>query len=185
MAGRRRGARRGASGGSGGGINIALALVAALVLAFIISAIAGIGGDDDDLLPPPPVDSVADPSPALPPLRPVDPELGHVRVEVLNGSGRGGLALDATRLLRADGFDVVFFGNARGFDHDVSVVLDRAGDTLRARAVADALGIDSVAAAPDSTLVLDASVILGADWPPEAPAKKPSLWQRLRGEGGE
>ncbi len=188
MAGRRRGGKHGPGGGraarASGGISIGLAVVAALVLAFIVSAIAGIDGEDDDVAPGAAASHVADPPAPLPAVQPIDPALGHVRVEVLNGSGRGGLALDATRLLRADGFDVVFFGNAGRFDHDASVVLDRVGDGVRARAVAAALGIDSVATAVDSTLVLDASVVLGDDWPPAPPAPRPSLWQRIRGEGG-
>ncbi len=167
------------------GITAALGIVAALVLAFIVSAIAGIGGDDDAATPAPGTAPAADAPPPLPPVQPMDTALGHVRVEVLNGSGRGGLALEATRLLRADGFDVVFFGNASRFDTPASVVLDRSGDRIRALAVAAALGIDSVAAALDTTLVLDVSVVLGDDWPPAQPAPRPSLWQRLRGRVGQ
>ncbi|MEJ2502962.1 MAG: LytR C-terminal domain-containing protein, partial [Gemmatimonadota bacterium] len=97
-----------------------------------------------------------------------------------NGAGAPGLARDATHVLRARGFDVVYFGNAGRFDHVRSVVLDRVGDTLGARAVAASLGIDSVAAAPDRTLMLDVSVVLGEDWPP-APARDPGWTARLRG----
>ncbi len=89
----------------------------------------------------------------------------RVRVEVLNGAGRGGLARDATHRLREAGFDVVFFGNADRFDHARSVVLDRVGRPEEARAAAAALGIDSVTTAVDSSLMLEATVILGEDWP--------------------
>jgi hypothetical protein len=98
-----------------------------------------------------------------------EPAADPVRVEVLNGSGRAGLARDATQRLRAAGFDVVYFGNAARFDHPVSHVVDRAGDTLSARTVAHALGIDSVTSQPDPRLLLEVTVVLGRDWPPPEP----------------
>ena len=96
---------------------------------------------------------------------------GRVRVEVLNASGRAGLAREATRILRDRGFDVVSFGNARGFGPDTSLVLDRVGRMDAARQVADALGVRRVLARPDSNLYLDATVVLGRDWipAPQAP----------------
>ena len=71
----------------------------------------------------------------------------HVRVEVLNASGKPGLAKIATRLLRQAGIDVVAFGNA--------------ADRVRA-----ALGVGRVTVQLDSTRLLDASVFLGADFAP-------------------
>jgi hypothetical protein len=141
-----------------------------LVGAFLVSAIAGIG--DGRLAEPPASFAAGDArSLAAAPL---------IRIEVLNGAGVAGLARDATEHLRGVGFDVVFFGNAGRFDHARSVVLDRAGDPARARAVAAALGIDSVASAVDSTLFLDASVVLGSDWPPPAPDAIPAIQRLLR-----
>jgi hypothetical protein len=90
----------------------------------------------------------------------------RVRVEVLNGGGRAGMARAATDELRDAGFDVVDMGNAASFDRDTSVVLDRIGRMDLARGVADALGIHSVEAQPDSGLYVEATVILGADWKP-------------------
>lgn len=107
----------------------------------------------------------------------------NVRVEVLNGAGTAGLARDATYQLRDHGFDVVFFGNADHFGHDRSVVVDRVGRPARARAVAAALGIDSVATVLDSSLMLEVSVVLGGDWPPAPPVEKGWL-DRLRGVTG-
>lgn len=103
----------------------------------------------------------------------------RVRVEVLNGAGVGGLARDATHHLRGDGFDVVFFGNAGRFDHARSVAIDRTGVLDRARAVAAALGIDSVTTAIDSSLMLEVTVVLGRDWPPE-PTPKRDWTDRIR-----
>ena len=150
----------------------ALFATLALAAAFAVSAIAGLGAWGDGPGTAAGRDGrAADPgAPAV-----VDtPAHADIRVEVLNGAGKAGLAREVTRRLRGDGFDVVFYGNAARFDHARSVVLDRVGDTLRARAVATALRIDSVATAPDSTLLLDVSVVMGADWPPPPPA--PDGW---------
>ncbi len=150
------------------GLFVALGLVGA----FIASAVAGRGDAE-------PVESR--------PLghRPVpSADLGdgsRVRVEVLNGAGTMGLARDATHALRGHGFDVVFFGNAGRFDHSRSRVIDRIGDPQRARAVAAALGIDSVITAIDSSLMLEVTVVLGDDWPPPAAPAPERLWlDRLR-----
>lgn len=111
----------------------------------------------------------------------------RVRVEVLNGGGRAGMARAATERLRDVGFDVVYWGNAERFDYDSSTVLDRGGRGAEwAGAVAGALGIERVRAEPDSNLYLDLSVVLGADWTPEAiprprpPAPEPAWWDLRR-----
>ena len=93
----------------------------------------------------------------------------RVKVEVLNASGLSGVALDATRLLRDLGFDVVYYGNAGTYSDDPSVVLDRVGDLAKAQAVGGALGIPLARTELDSTLLLDLTVRLGPDWQrPEA-----------------
>ncbi|MCI0435326.1 MAG: LytR C-terminal domain-containing protein [Gemmatimonadetes bacterium] len=86
------------------------------------------------------------------------------RVEVLNGAGRTGLAREATRALREAGFDVVYFGNGEATDS--SVVYHRAGSIEVARAAAGALRIRNIVTREDTTLLLDATVLLGADWSP-------------------
>jgi len=109
----------------------------------------------------------------------------RIRVEVLNGGGRVGVAREATDQLRDLGFDVVFFGNAVSFDRDSSLVLDRVGRLDAARDVADALGIRNVRSEPDSNLYLDVSVVLGKEWMPppgvEAPANVTRPWWDPRG----
>lgn len=109
----------------------------------------------------------------------------RVRVEVLNAGGVDGLARDATAYLRDSGFDVVGFGNARDFDADSSVVLDRVGQEEIARAVADVLGIHNVRSQPDSNLYVDVSVLLGSEWRrpdlPEAPERQEPAWWDPRG----
>jgi hypothetical protein len=88
----------------------------------------------------------------------------RVQVEILNGAGIDGLARATTDRLRARGFDVVFFGNAGAQAREISVVLDRGRNPEGAARVARELGIESVEVAIDTTLYLDATVILGPDW---------------------
>lgn len=100
---------------------------------------------------------------------------GRVRVEVLNGGGRAGMAKRATDHLRDRGYDVVFYGNADTFDRDSTVVVDRVGRPDVAAAVAAALGrADArVRSEADSTRFVDVSVILGASWDPSVAAEAP------------
>jgi hypothetical protein len=90
----------------------------------------------------------------------------RIRVEVLNAAGIPRLAQRGTDRLRDRGFDVVHFGNARGFHADTTLVLDRVGDPDAAQAVARALGVRRVRSAPDSSLYLEVTVVLGRDWQP-------------------
>lgn len=85
-----------------------------------------------------------------------------VLVEVLNGTGRDGLARRVTRQLRRQGLDVVSFGNAATTDS--TVVYARRGDHAQAERVAGALGAGVVRDAPDTLLRVDVSVVLGADF---------------------
>jgi hypothetical protein len=93
----------------------------------------------------------------------------RIRVEVLNGGGRPGMAREGTDFLREFGFDVVALGNAGAFDRDSSVVLDRVGRPDWAARVAGAMGIPHVVTERDSTHYVDVSVILGAEWEPPGP----------------
>lgn len=129
---------------------IALALALLAITAFIVSFVAKVrGGDGGDTWASGSLDQTRGP---------------RVRIEVLNGAGQAGLARAAMEQLRERGFDVVYFGNAREFGHDSSVVLDRVGREEAAQAVANALGIGNVRSEPDSTLLLEVTVILGKDW---------------------
>ena len=88
----------------------------------------------------------------------------RIRVEVLNGGGRAGMARLATEELRDRGFDVVYFGN--GSPVEASVVLDRVGRPDLARDVARGLGLERVLSEADSSRFVDVTVHLGPDWGP-------------------
>lgn len=134
--------------------NAALAAAVLICIAFVASFVLGLRRDA------PRADLVTVPATG----RAAPPAQAAGRIEVLNASGRSGLARAATDRLRDGGFDVVFFGNASGFDGDTTLILDRTGDDAVARAVARYLGMGVVRTQRDTTLFLDATVIIGRDW---------------------
>ena len=113
------------------------------------------------LMLPPPREHVAGHAYAI-------PAPGHrIRVEVLNGTPRPGLARTATRVLRQQGLDVVFF--ATGPAAESTRVFVRRGDPGQGRDVAEALGAGRVLVEPDTLRRVDVTVLLGNDWRPRLP----------------
>ncbi len=106
---------------------------------------------------------------------------GRVRVDVRNAAGVQGWARSVTERLRRSGFDVVDFGNAADFDLDSSIVIDRVGNLQDAAAVAEVLGIRRVVSEPDSNLLVDVTVRVGADWSPTADVEASPEGSWLRG----
>jgi hypothetical protein len=100
---------------------------------------------------------------------PVPGDVGpRITVEVLNASGKPGLARVGTRVLRRAGIDVVSIGNAAegaGTLDSTRIVVRRGGNDVGKR-VRAALGVGRVEIRPDSTRLLDASVLLGSDFVP-------------------
>lgn len=97
---------------------------------------------------------------------------GQVQLEILNGTLADGVAARTKAYLRGiGGFDVVDTRNAPRRDHDSTVVFDRVGNPEAARRIARALGLDAsrVRSDPRSDLYVDATVVLGADYPLLAP----------------
>jgi hypothetical protein len=91
----------------------------------------------------------------------------RIVVEVFNGTTRQGLARTATRLIRQQGLDVVFFGSADSTDRtDSTRVIVRRGKRGAAEVVAQALGVGKIEIALDTLRRVDVSVILGSDYKP-------------------
>lgn len=134
-----------------GAIRLALALLA--VLAFLASFFFGLDRNPDQRPAP---SQQPTPTPAAVPD-------SRVRVEVLNGSGKTGLARFATDQLRDAGYDVVHLGNASSAAK-TSVVIDRVGKREIANRVAQALQIATVETQVDTSRYLEVTVILGKDW---------------------
>jgi hypothetical protein len=89
-------------------------------------------------------------------------------VEVLNANGRAGDARTGTRVLRQAGIDVVYFGNAPDAGLDSTRIIVRRGAASVGARVRAALGVGRVEVQLDSSRLLDASVLLGADFAPAA-----------------
>jgi len=103
---------------------------------------------------------------------PVEPETvqggkAHtIQLDVLNGSGTSKMSQRFTDYLRSRGFDVVEMGNDKDSRVEQTRVIDRAGNMVAARQVAEALGVpkERVTQQIDRTAYLDVSVVIGKDY---------------------
>ncbi|HSJ15881.1 MAG TPA: LytR C-terminal domain-containing protein [Longimicrobiales bacterium] len=137
--------------------SIALAAAALLLIALLVSGVAGLLQTTTSR------PGLAARAPAPERTSFALPATPRGRVEVLNAAGRAGLARRATEQLRRAGYDVVYFGNAPE-RRDSSLVLDRVGRPDIARGAGERLGIARTRTERDTTLLLDATILLGADW---------------------
>lgn len=85
------------------------------------------------------------------------------RVQVLNGSGEGGIASRVASYLREGGFQVVEVRNADRADWFASVVVARRRSTDEARAVARYLGGPPVIRQAWDSELADVTVVIGSD----------------------
>ncbi len=92
-----------------------------------------------------------------------DSELRELRIEVLNGTGQPGLAAKAAAVLRKARIDVFEFGNAPRFDYRESVLIARTKDRDLG-ALGKKLGCDNLIEALVEDSIVDATLILGADY---------------------
>ncbi len=111
-----------------------------------------------------PVDAVA----------PVGSAGGSYQVEVRNGSGASGVARRVTEYLRESGYDVVEVGNYSDFEQTLSRVIDRGGNLESAERLARVLGLEPERVTQDirPEALLDASVVIGKDYPGILPFTK-------------
>jgi hypothetical protein len=93
----------------------------------------------------------------------------RIVVEVLNTSGMAGLARTGTRVLRQAGIDVVYYGSAALSEDDSTRILVRRGAASAGERVRRALKVGSVVVRPDSSRLVDVSVLLGRDFAARAP----------------
>lgn len=91
------------------------------------------------------------------------PERRVIRVQVLNGSGEGGIGSRVASYLRQGGFQVVEVRNADRSDYFATMVVARRSDPLSARAVARYLGGPPVIRQAWNSDVADVTVVLGSD----------------------
>lgn len=147
--------------------SVGLLLAVLAVVAFLTSFVFGLGRDDDQR-------PVATSGTAREPIAVPD---SRVRIQVLNGSRKSGLARLATDRLRDAGYDVVSIGNAPAASAQ-SIVLDRVGKRDIADRVAKVLAISRIETRVDTTLYLEATVILGSDWAMKFGTARPQIESR-------
>jgi hypothetical protein len=86
-----------------------------------------------------------------------------VRVQVLNGSGEGGVGARVASFLREGGFHVVQVDNADRQDYFATLVVARRADPAAAELVAHYLGSPPVIRQAWGTDIADVTVVLGSD----------------------
>ncbi|HTK32566.1 MAG TPA: LytR C-terminal domain-containing protein [Candidatus Saccharimonadaceae bacterium] len=86
-----------------------------------------------------------------------------IRVQVLNGSGEGGVASKVASFLREGGFQVVEVRNADRSDYFATLVVARRADLAAARAVSRYLGGPPVIRQAWNLDLADVTVVLGSD----------------------
>lgn len=92
-------------------------------------------------------------------------KIRQIRVEVLNGTPKEGLAQTVTDQLRRAGFDVVNIANAENDSFPETVVVDRAANSREnAILVAEVLHCKNILPQLEPTSLLEVTVIIGNDY---------------------
>jgi len=86
-----------------------------------------------------------------------------LRIELLNGSGRSGLAGELASYLRDGGFDVLLVSNADRSDYRNTLVVNRSETPEPGNIVADYLGTRHVVQQIRAQEMIDVTVIVGRD----------------------
>jgi hypothetical protein len=86
-----------------------------------------------------------------------------IRIELLNGSGRAGLAGELASYLRDGGFDVLEVSNADRADYRTTLVVSRTAVPEPGKVVAEYLGTRHVIQQISSQEMIDVTVIVGRD----------------------
>lgn len=89
-----------------------------------------------------------------------------IRIEILNGCGKDGIAKQLGTKLRAHGFDVMTLGNAGSYAFSETLVIDRVGKMHHAKQVANILGTQNLIQqiTPDPFRIEEVTVIVGRDY---------------------
>jgi hypothetical protein len=87
------------------------------------------------------------------------------QIQVLNGSGKSGMADVFRDFLGGFGFDIIEFGNARHWNYERTIVIARSASSDRiARDLAKVLGTDRVIHLQEPSSLVEATVIIGKDY---------------------
>ena len=85
------------------------------------------------------------------------------QIEVLNGTGETGLAMETAMRLREMGIDVLLVGDAETYDFDESVLVDRKGNPDLMRRLSRILGCRRILKQVQQKPLVDATLIIGRD----------------------
>ena len=90
----------------------------------------------------------------------------RIQVNVLNGSGASRVALRFTDYLRARKFDVVHIDNYKDTNQPHTFIVDRVGDSISAKKLAYALGIEDtlIRRDVDTEEYVKADIVIGKDF---------------------
>jgi LCP family protein required for cell wall assembly len=88
----------------------------------------------------------------------------EIKVQVLNGSGQGGVAKRIRDKLVRNGFNVIEFGNAPTQNYEHTLILNRTGNMRKAIKVASILKCKNVYPQINKFIMLDVTVIVGRDY---------------------
>jgi len=87
------------------------------------------------------------------------------QIQILNGSGKSGMADVFRDFLGGFGFDIIEFGNARSWNYERTIVIARGpGSDRIARDLAKVLGTDRVIHLQEPSSLVEATVIIGRDY---------------------
>ena len=89
------------------------------------------------------------------------------QIQILNGSGKSGMADVFRDFLGAYGFDIIEFGNARAWNYEKTLVIARSSSPSSdriARDLAKVLGTDRVVHLQEPSSLVEATVIIGKDY---------------------
>jgi hypothetical protein len=86
------------------------------------------------------------------------------QIQVLNGCGTSGAAEVFRDFLIDEGFDIIEFGNAPGWNYPKTMVIARTGDDKVAKSLAQVMGTDRLLHLKDADALVEATVIVGKDY---------------------
>jgi hypothetical protein len=90
-------------------------------------------------------------------------EGGSFQLEVLNGTGKTGLAMETAMGLRRMGIDVLVVGDAERYDFSESILIDRRGNPALMKKLSRLLGCRRVLKQVQPRPLVDATLIIGRD----------------------
>lgn len=85
------------------------------------------------------------------------------QIEVLNGTGETGLAMETAMELRTMGIDVLVVGDAERYDFAESILIDRKGNTDLMKRLSQFIGCRRVLKQIQPKPLVDATLIVGKD----------------------